>query len=77
MDLWPLTVQTSSALSEVTPLQVSLSSRTNTLPFPGPRDCQVSPVAVGFGRRLAEALGQAGSCTIHHSLMTFTENAHL
>lgn len=77
MDLRPLTVQTSSAVSELTPLQIIISARDYTLPFPGPQDCQVSPAAVGFGRRLAEILGQAGSCSIHQNSMTSTENVLL
>lgn len=78
MDLRPLTVQTSSAVSVWTPAtSIIISSRDNTLPFPSLQDCQVSPVAVGFGRRLAARLRQAGSCSIHHSSMTFTEISFL
>lgn len=75
MDLRPLTVQTSSAMSVCSlATTVIISSRDNTLPFPSLQDCQVSPVAVGFGRRLAAMLRQAGSCSFHHSLMTLIEN---
>lgn len=77
MDLRPLTVQTSSAVSELTPLQIFSSTQDNTLPFPGPQDCQVSPAAVGFGRRLADILGQAGSCSIYQNSMTTPENVLL
>ena len=45
-------------------------------PFPRLQDCQVSPVVVGFGRRLAVKLRQAGSCSIHHILMTFIDKTH-
>lgn len=72
MDLWPLTVQTSSAVSVWTPAtSIIISICDNTLSFPSLQDCQVSPVAVGFGCCLAAKLRQAGSCSVHHSLMTF------